>query len=226
MSLMLGVARDAGADLLVKRGRLTLQQRLIVSVAHNAVLRLDSFDRCMTRGAVVSEKGVRLREFTGTNRKLGDNLRALEMRQRERGSRDGENDKRKIKDRLVHCSQRRPKWMPDVICAASSAYIARERTMWNLSARANQRLSSSSVRMEYSRSTTLSASRVTRLAASSRTRGIPMEARPAANKCAFGSAFLSAADFSITPHALSRSPRAVCKRRSLSFRSTFTKGVR
>jgi hypothetical protein len=36
-------------------------------------------------------------------------LRALEMQQRERGSRDGENDKRKIKDRLFHCSQRRPK---------------------------------------------------------------------------------------------------------------------
>ena len=63
----------------------------------------------MTRGAVVSEKGMGLREFTGTNRKLGDNLRALEMQQRERGSRDGENDKRKIKDRLVHCSQRMPK---------------------------------------------------------------------------------------------------------------------
>ena len=93
----------------MKRGWLPLQQSLIVGMTDDTVFRLDSFDRCMTRGAVVSEKGMRLRELTGTNRKLGDNLRALEMQQRERGRRDGENDKRKIKDPLVHCSQRRPK---------------------------------------------------------------------------------------------------------------------
>src|SRR6266496_892207 len=59
-ALMLGVARDAGADLLVKRGRLTLQQRLIVSVAHNAVLRLDAFAGRVAGRAVILEKGVRL----------------------------------------------------------------------------------------------------------------------------------------------------------------------
>ena len=59
--LMFKVASGARGDFGVEGARLALQNRLVVGVADDAVLRLDSLVRGMARGAVTFEKGVRLR---------------------------------------------------------------------------------------------------------------------------------------------------------------------
>ena len=81
---MLDMTGDAGADLGVKRGGLPLQHVLVIRVTDDAVLRLDSFAGAVTRGAVIIEKRMRLREFAGTDGALDDVLRALEMEDGER----------------------------------------------------------------------------------------------------------------------------------------------
>ena len=69
-ALVFEMAHGTRADVAVKGARLALQKGFVVRVAEGAVLRLDAFHRRVARGAVVFEKGMRLREIPRTGRAL------------------------------------------------------------------------------------------------------------------------------------------------------------
>ena len=54
------------ADLRMKGGRLTLEERFVVGMADDAVFCLNSFDRRVAGGAIILQRRVGLRQFTGT----------------------------------------------------------------------------------------------------------------------------------------------------------------
>ena len=63
--LMFEMAGSAGTDVGVKGARLALEDGCVVGVADDAVLCLDTLHWRVARGAVVFEKGVRLRQLAG-----------------------------------------------------------------------------------------------------------------------------------------------------------------
>ena len=63
-SLMLAVAFTTTIHVGMKRGRLTLEQRLIVGMTGNTAAGFNTLDGCVTSRAVVLQKRVRLGQFS------------------------------------------------------------------------------------------------------------------------------------------------------------------
>ena len=80
-----------------------MQDVLVIRVADDAVLRLNSFARAVTGGAVVVEKRMRLREFARTDGELDDILGALEMEDGQRCRDDRDKYERNGKDGFDKC---------------------------------------------------------------------------------------------------------------------------
>src|SRR6266568_5439729 len=74
-STMFEMAGRAALDVRVKRGRLPLEQRSIVRVTDDAFASFDSGDWRVTRGAIVLQRCVRLREIAGTDHVLPEHGR-------------------------------------------------------------------------------------------------------------------------------------------------------
>jgi hypothetical protein len=64
------MARNTGGYIGVESARLPLENRQVVCVADDAVLRFDALQRRVAGGAIVSEKSVRLRQFPRSDRTL------------------------------------------------------------------------------------------------------------------------------------------------------------
>ena len=64
------MAGGARVDLGVKGGGLALQDGLIVGMAGDALARIHSFDSCVAGRAIILQRCVDLRQFTGTNHVL------------------------------------------------------------------------------------------------------------------------------------------------------------
>lgn len=65
-ALVFEMAGGARADLGMKGGRLTLEKRLVVGMADDAVLCLDAFHRRVAGRAVILQRRMGLRQLTGT----------------------------------------------------------------------------------------------------------------------------------------------------------------
>ncbi len=131
LSSMFEMARRAGLNVRVKRGRLPLEQRSIVRVTDDAFASFDSGDGRVTRGAIVLQRCVRLRKITGIDHVLPEHGRenrprcflAMPRRQHEESEDEQrESDDGKQKRFLQrHANHLNPKLSAAQTCSARRA---------------------------------------------------------------------------------------------------------
>jgi len=105
-ALMFEMTGGARADLRMKGGRLTLEERLVVGMADDAVFRFHSFDRRVAGRAIILQRRVGLRQLAGTHHVLPKSkqenfsrwlfpvMRVMRGKRKERDDGQGQNDGR------------------------------------------------------------------------------------------------------------------------------------